>query len=81
MLRTVVTLKNLCVKYQRGMLEADAGRGGAAGLLGGFNPVIPNAMGSFVDDIYVAMFKDLLNLYDQTQVRRVKVTQQEITFP
>jgi hypothetical protein len=33
------------------MLEADAGRGGAGGLLGGFIPVIPNAMGSFVGDI------------------------------
>lgn len=51
MLRTVVTLKNLCVKYQRAMIDAEGGAGAAGGLLGGYNPIIPNVMGSFVGDI------------------------------
>lgn len=51
MLRTVVTLKNLCVRYQRAMIDAEGGAGAAGGLVGGFNPVIPNTIGAFVGDI------------------------------
>lgn len=54
MLRTVVTLKNLCVKFQRNLLDQESGVSNG-GLIGGFNPIIPNASGSFMGDIYVAM--------------------------
>jgi hypothetical protein len=53
-LRAIVTMKNHCVKFQRGLLDA-AGGGKGSGLLGGYNPLVPNKIGAFIGDIHVAM--------------------------
>lgn len=53
-MRSVVTIKNLCLKKLEGF-QRKGGNGSAAGgnKAAGYNPLVPNSAGGFAGDIHV----------------------------
>lgn len=79
-MRSVVTIKNLCLKKTEGFSRSGSAGGAGGKKAGGFNPMVPNAAGGFIGDIHVGKFDDILNKFDPSVLRRVKSTVNEITF-
>lgn len=60
-MRTVVTIKNLCLKAVEGQKRESGGPGGAQ-KVGGFNPLSPTPAGGFLGDIHVGKYNDIVNM-------------------
>lgn len=78
-MRSVVTIKNHCLKRLENFNRTDSATGGAK-QLGGYNPLTPNNVGGYLGDVHIGKFDDVVNLYDPSVTRRLKSTSSEISF-